>query len=162
MQASARADIAERVRTAVDRRVIATNNLVLLTKPADLETEKATVIQARDDVQSRLRKLNEMIANATDTSEKARSLVAEIDRVEAAYGPVAQAIVDLALDNKRDEAVTKINEEGRPLLASLLKATNDYSSFTAGRAAQMVEEAAQHGASQRNTTCGFLCITAVA
>ena len=157
---SARADIAERVRTAVDRRVIATNNLVLLTKPADLETEKAAVIQARDDVQSRLRKLNEMIASATDTSEKARSLVAEINRIETAYGPVAQAIVDLALDNKRDEAVTKINEEGRPLLAALIKATNDYSTFTAGRAAQMVEEAAQHGASQRNLLIA-ICLAAL-
>ena len=157
---SARADMAMRVRTAVDRRVIATNNLVLLTKPTDLETEKAAVIEARDDVQSRLRKLNEMIASATDTSEKARSLVAEINRIETAYGPVAQAIVDLALDNKRDEAVTKINEEGRPLLASLIKATNDYSTFTAGRAAQMVEESAQHGASQRNLLIA-ICVAAL-
>ena len=157
---SARAEMAERVRTAVDRRVVASNNLVLLTKPADLETEKAAVIEAQNDVQSRLRKLNEMMAAATDTSDKARSLVAEINRVEAAYGPVAQAIVNLALDNKRDEAVTKINEEGRPLLASLIKATNDYSTFTASRAAQMVEEAAQHGASQRNLLIA-ICLAAL-
>jgi CHASE3 domain sensor protein len=157
---SARAEMAERVRTAVDRRVIASNNLVLLTKPADLETEKAAVIEAQNDVQSRLRKLNEMMYGATDTSEKARSLVAEINRIEATYGPVAQAIVNLALDNKRDEAVTKINEEGRPLLAALIKASKDYSAFTASRAAQMVEEAAQHGASQRNLLIA-ICLAAL-
>jgi methyl-accepting chemotaxis protein len=157
---SARAEMAERVRTAVDRRVIASNNLVLLTKPADLETEKAAVIEAQNDVQSRLRKLNEMMDGATDTSEKARSLVAEINRIEATYGPVAQAIVNLALDNKRDEAVTKINEEGRPLLAALIKASKDYSAFTASRAAQMVEEAAQHGASQRNLLIA-ICLAAL-
>ena len=65
---SARADMAERVRTAVDRRAIAARNLVLVTKPADLETEKAAVIEAQNDVQSRLRKLNEMMTSATDTS----------------------------------------------------------------------------------------------
>jgi methyl-accepting chemotaxis protein len=157
---SARAYMAERVRTAVDRRAIAARNLVLVTKPADLETEKAAVTQAQDDVQSRLRKLNEMMANATDTSDKARSLVAEINRVEAAYGPVAQAIVNLALDNKRDEAIAKINDECRPLLAALIKASNDYSAFTASRAAAMVEEAARHGASQRNLLIA-ICLAAL-
>src|SRR5476649_51794 len=102
---NARADMAERVRTAVDRRAIAARNLVLVTRPEDLAVEKADVTQAQQYVQSNLRKLNDMIAVATDTSEKARSLVAEINRVETAYGPVAQSIVDLVLDNKRDEAV---------------------------------------------------------
>ena len=157
---SARADMALRVRTAVDRRAIAARNLVLLTKPADLETEKAAAIEAQKDVQSRLSKLNEMIAGATDTSEKARSLVVEINRVEATYEPVAEAFVKLAIDNKREEAVTKINEEGRPLLAALIKATNDYSTFTAGRAAQLVEESAQHGANQRSLLIA-ICLAAL-
>ncbi|SAL61160.1 methyl-accepting chemotaxis protein [Caballeronia udeis] len=158
---SARADMAGRVRTAVDRRAIAARNLVLVTTPADIATEKAAVTQANDDVQSRLRQLNEMMANATDPSDKARSLVGEINRVEAAYGPVAQASANLALDNKRDEAVAKMNDEGRPLLAALIKATNDYSSFTASRAVQIVEESAQHGASQRNLLIA-ICLAAVA
>ncbi len=38
---NARADMAAQIRTAVDRRAIAARNLVLVTKPADLELEKA-------------------------------------------------------------------------------------------------------------------------
>ena len=84
---NARADMAVQVRTAVDRRAIAARNLVLVTKPQDLEVEKADVTRAHEDVQTDLKKLNDMIANATDTSEKARSLVAEINRVEAGLWP---------------------------------------------------------------------------
>jgi methyl-accepting chemotaxis protein len=158
---NARAVLAEEVRTAVDRRAIAARNLVLVTKSADLEIEKAAVTLAHEDVQARLRKLKEMIANATDTSEQARGLVAEIDRVEMSYGPVALAIVNLALTNRHDEAIAKMNDECRPLLAALIKATNDYSEFTRTREAQMVEESAERYASQR-TLLIAICLAAVA
>src|SRR4051812_35126961 len=42
---NARANMAHTVRTAVDRRAIAVRNLVLVTKPADLDMEKAEVQQ---------------------------------------------------------------------------------------------------------------------
>jgi methyl-accepting chemotaxis protein len=158
---SARADMAKSVRTAVDERAIAARNLVLVTTPADLAVEKAAVTQAQEDVQSRLHKLNDMMANATDASDKARSLVAEINRIETAYGPVATDIVNLALANKRDEAVAKMNTECRPLLAALIKATNEYSDFTHTRAVQLVEDSAEHGANQRNLLI-VICLAAVA
>ncbi|KLU20650.1 chemotaxis protein [Caballeronia mineralivorans PML1(12)] len=157
---SARAEIAEQVRTAVDRRAIAARNLVLVTKPADLETEKAAVTQAHEDVQARLRKLKEMIASATDTSEKARSLVDDIDRVERAYGPVALAIVSAALNNRHDEAIAKMNDECRPLLAALIKATNAYSNYTRSRAEQMVQESTEHYVNQR-TLLMMICLVAL-
>lgn len=147
---SARADMAARVRTAVDRRAIAARNMALATKPEDFQVEKAAEAQAQDDVQSRLQKLNEMIASATDTSEKARNLVAEINRIETAYGPVAKEIVALAVANRRDEAVEKINHECRPLLAALVKATNDYTDYTRGRAEQIVQQGVDHCDNQRN------------
>jgi len=158
---NARADMAERVRTAVDRRAIAARNLVLVTTPEDLAVEKADVTQAQQDVQSRLSKLNEMMAAATDTSDKARSLVAEINRVETAYGPVATDIVNLALANKRDDAIAKMNTQCRPLLAALIKATNEYSDFTQTRASQLVQESVEHGVSQRNLLIA-ICLAAVA
>ncbi|ABC39064.1 methyl-accepting chemotaxis protein [Burkholderia thailandensis] len=146
---SARAEAAEEVRTAVDRRAIAARNLVLVTKPADVELEKAAVTQAEDDVQTQLRRLKELIANAPDSGAKARSLVADIDRVEAQYGPVALAIVNAALNNRHDEAITMMNDQCRPLLAQLVKATNAYSEYTRVRAQEMVRESADHYASQR-------------
>ena len=87
-------------------------------------------MRAHEDVQSGLKKLNEMIATATDTTEKARSLVVEINRVEKSYGPVATDIVNLALTNRRDEAIVKMDDQCRPLLAALIRATDAYADYT--------------------------------
>jgi methyl-accepting chemotaxis protein-1 (serine sensor receptor) len=147
---NARAEMAMQVRTAVDRRAIAARNLVLVTKPQDIDVEKADVMRAHEDVQANLKKLNEMMATATDTSDKARSLVAEINRVEAAYGPVATGIVNLALNNKRDDAIVKMDEQCRPLLAALVRATDAYTDYTHGRQEQLINNYAAHFQSQRN------------
>jgi methyl-accepting chemotaxis protein len=157
---SARADVAERIRTAVDRRAIAARNLVLVTKPADLEDERAAVTAAHEDVQAGLRRLKEMVDSASDADDEARSLVTEIDRVEAAYGPVALDIVNLALTNKRDDAIMKMNDQCRPLLAALIKATNQFSDYTHERALQTQRESAERYGSQRNLAVAT-CLVAV-
>ena len=147
---NARADMAQSVRTAVDRRAMAARNLVLVTKPKDLADEKAEVLKAHEDVKERLGTLKSMIAKADDASDKARSLVAEIDAIETRYGPVALGIVDLALNNKRDEAVVKMNDECRPLLAALIGKTEEYETLTQKRAHEMTLESDQRFMVQRN------------
>jgi methyl-accepting chemotaxis protein-1 (serine sensor receptor) len=148
--AKARGDMVEQVRTAIDRRAIAARNLVLVTKPQDIELEKADVMRAHEDVQRSLKQLNEMVSNVTETSEKARSLVAEINRVETLYGPVATHIVGLALDGKRDQASLEIDDNCRPLLAALIRATDAYAAYTRDRQEQMIEVQAAHYQNQRN------------
>jgi methyl-accepting chemotaxis protein len=145
----ARAMMAAKVRTAVDRRAIAARNLVLVTRAADLELEKAAVAKAHDDVRARMGKLKQMIEAATDTSEKARSLVAEMDKIEQSYGPVALEIVNLAVSGKHDEAIAKMNADCRPLLAALDKVSTDYADLTESSAHRLTEEAAQRYADQR-------------
>ncbi|WP_250494609.1 methyl-accepting chemotaxis protein [Caballeronia sp. GAWG1-1] len=146
---NARAHLAESIRTAVDRRAIAARNLVLVTKPADLELEKAAVLQAHEDVQRDLRRFKEMVASAPDVSAEVTTRVAEIDRVESLYGPVALAIVDLALKGQHQAAITKMNDECRPLLAALIKATQDYLDLTSQREAKLVQESAEDYAFSR-------------
>ncbi|WEY39957.1 MULTISPECIES: methyl-accepting chemotaxis protein [Paraburkholderia] len=153
--ASARAQLVEQVRTAVDRRAIAVRNLVLVTTPADIDIEKAAVTQAHEDVQTRLRQLKDAVTNNARATEKARSLVAEIDRIETQYGPVALAIVDAALHNRRDQAVTMIDNQCRPLLAQLIAAADAYGNFARARAAQQKQESAEQYASQRNLLVGI-------
>lgn len=117
--------LATDVRGAATRRAIAARNLVLVTSAADREVETAAVTKAHEDMGTGLAALREIAgqpgANASD-----RELFKRIEDVETTYGPVALAIVDLALEGKREEAVTKLNNECRPLLAALLQATNDY------------------------------------
>ena len=158
---SARAQLAETVRTAVDRRAIAARDLILVVTPADLAAEKAEVMSAHEDVHKALNQLNEKISSATDTTEKARALVAEITRVEGLYGPVALNIVDAALAGKRDDAIKMIDEQCRPLLAALIKATNDYSDYTAERAKAMEAQSEADYANKR-TLLIATCLVALA
>src|SRR5450830_1672858 len=160
---NARATLASRIHSEVDARAIAARNLVLVTKPADLEVEKAAVNRAHEQVQKDLAKLKEMVVNP-DIPSNVKALVAEIDKVEQAYGPVALAIVQLALQNKRDEAIAKMNDECRPLLASLIEKANAYADVTAQRSAAMIKEAEAHYNSQRNwliAACLVALVTAV-
>jgi methyl-accepting chemotaxis protein len=158
---SARADMAAQVRTAVDRRAIAARNLVLVTKPVDLEIEKAEVSRASEDVQAKLKLLNTMVTSGPSSSDTARSLVNEIDRVEALYGPVANAIVALALAGKHDEAIVKLDDDCRPLLAALVKATDAYADFTRNRQEQLVRDSEDLYQSQRNLLIAS-CVAALA
>lgn len=156
---NARANLSAQIRTAVDRRAIAARNLVLVTTPSDIQLELADVQQAHKDVQDRLAKLKDVMANATDTTDRARELVAEIVRVEASYGPVALNIVGLAQAGKKDEATADIDNRCRPLLAQLVRATDAYATYTREREAQIAQAFADRYAAERNV---LLAICAVA
>jgi len=157
----ARADVANDVRTSVDRRAIAARNLVLVTTPQDLEVEKAAVAVASDDVKSNLAHLNDMIAKSSGVTEQAKQLVGEMNRVEASYGPVATAIVEFALNNQRDQAIAKMNAECRPLLLQLVNATNAYANYTHTREVTLVDEFNQRATQQRNLLIA-ICLAAIA
>lgn len=139
--------VANEVRAAVDRRAIAARNLVLVTKPGDLALERNSVTQAHQEVKENLKKLIEL---ARTSDARSRTLVEEIDRVEALYGPVALDIVGLALEGKHEQAISKMNDDCRPLLAALEKATREYSNYTATIESELVKESLRSYAAQRN------------
>ncbi|MEX3969909.1 methyl-accepting chemotaxis protein [Paraburkholderia caribensis] len=160
---NARAEAAAAIRAAVDDRAMAVRNLVLVTTPADIETEKAAVMVAEHEVETQLEKFNTMVASAHDMTDKARSLAAEISRIETLYKPVALEIDRLALSNQHDAAVLQIATKCRPLLAALIKAANDYADVTREHAAQMVSESESQFTSQRNMLIAIcLCSLAMA
>ncbi|MBT3067174.1 methyl-accepting chemotaxis protein [Rhodoferax sp. U11-2br] len=160
---NARALEAAGVGQAVDRRAIAARNLVLVTKPEDKAAEKDRVMQAQKDVTEHLTKLKEM-AKAPDVPDEIRRLIAEIDKIEQVYAPVAMGIVELALNNKREEAITKIDTECRPLLAALATAQANYANFALERSNKLVQESGALYITQRNiliTVCLFVFVMAV-
>ncbi|PRD66697.1 methyl-accepting chemotaxis protein [Malikia granosa] len=138
---NARATLAAHIQAAVDNRAIAARNLVLASKPEEVAREKANVQQAHEAVQSSLVQLKQLISSATNTTAQGRELVAGIERVEQRYGPVALSIVDLALQGKTAEAIAKINDECRPLLAELRQATQAYTEAAETRTGQLKQEA---------------------
>ncbi|WP_332309159.1 MCP four helix bundle domain-containing protein [Candidatus Burkholderia verschuerenii] len=157
---SARADMAVNVRIAVDRRAIAARNMALVTAPSDFESEKAAEAQAQRDVEQSLRKLNEMIGSATGTTDRARALLSEINQIEAKYTPVANTIVSLASQGKREQAVRAINDECRPLLAALIKATDGYADYTNSSEVELVRDSEARYAEQRNVSIA-ICLGSV-
>nr|WP_254225119.1 methyl-accepting chemotaxis protein [Burkholderia multivorans] len=157
---SARAQLSEQIREAVDRRAIAARNLVLVTKPSDVELELADVQRAHKDVQDRIAKLQALIASAHDTTDRARELVAAIARIERSYGPVALNIVSLAQGGRKDEAAADIDDRCRPLLAQLVRATDAYATYTREREHAIAESFGDRYVRERNLLAG-ICIGAL-
>ncbi|KVN04620.1 methyl-accepting chemotaxis protein [Burkholderia stagnalis] len=155
---NARAALSAQVRTAVDQRAIAARNLVLVTKPDDVALELAEVQRAHKEVQDRLGKLKDMMANATDTTDRAREMIAEIARIEASYGPVALNIVGLAQSGRRDEAIAEMNQHCRPLLAELVRATSAYAAYTHERELAIAQAFADRYETERNILAGISAI----
>lgn len=136
----ARADSAHLVLESVGLRAVAARNLVIVSTPADMEAEKQLVSEAHAAVVSNLQQLKEL-AKQSSTPAEGRRMIENIDKIESQYAPVALGIVDLALQGKRDEAISKINKECRPLLMALVSATNAYGKSTALLSSQLIKEA---------------------
>ncbi|HIV71472.1 MAG TPA: MCP four helix bundle domain-containing protein [Candidatus Aquabacterium excrementipullorum] len=123
--ANQRERLATAVRGAATRRAIAARNLVLVTQPSDREIEKAAIVKAQQDVDDAVKNLRAAVSQGDATPED-RAMVDTIAQIEDKYRAVAGTIVGLELQGNRDAAVAKMNAECRPLLAQLLKATNDF------------------------------------
>jgi len=156
--------LATDIRGAATNRAIAARNLVLVTEAKDVELEKDAVLKADAEVGAAVGKLKAAVGQATDVTDRDRALLAEIERVEGLYGPVARDIVGKALSGQKDGAIAKMNAECRPLLAALLKATNDYIAYDQELAAQRVKAAEASYAGDRMTmvaVCGAAVLIAL-
>ncbi len=148
---AARATVAAHIEAAVDRRAIAARNLVLISQSEDPAAERAKVMAAHEDAVEHVKRLQEMLAKATNTTEEGRKLAKDIADVEAAYGPVALKIVDLALRGEREAAITMMNNDCRPLLDKLMAATNAFAEASQKRGQHLREEAAAQSRAQEIT-----------
>ena len=144
-----RSEAAHVVREAVGLRAVAARNLVLVSTPADRDAEKKIVSQSQAEVVSNLRKLKELASDAS-VSADARRMIDKIDSIEKQYSPVALAIVELALQDKKEEAIVKMNKECRPLLAALVAASNEYSQFTTRHSLELIKQAEDDFTAARN------------
>ncbi|MDH4464602.1 MAG: methyl-accepting chemotaxis protein, partial [Acidovorax sp.] len=148
------------VQAAVDRRAIAARNLVLATKPSEREVEKIAVTKAHEDVQSLLARLKKS-ASAAGVSADERKQIDDIEKTEQAYGPVALRIVDLALRDQREEAITRINDECRPLLSALVERVGKYEATVEAATEKLIQASEAEFAEQRNFLIGFALVAMV-
>ncbi|AVS88822.1 methyl-accepting chemotaxis protein [Paracidovorax avenae] len=158
---NAQSDLASGLRSAVNRRAIAVRNLVLVTERQEADKEQALVLKADEDVQKNLAGLKEAVEQDRAAPGSTRQLLGELEQIEAVYGPVARDIVKMAVAGQRDAAVTKINNECRPLLAQLTGKTGDFVTDAGKRAAATEAAAAESFVRQRNILLAA-CLAAVA
>jgi len=159
-----RENLAIEVRGSADQRAIGVRDMVLVKTDADRASAKAVAVKAHEKLHQSLKALKESVASAADSTERDRILVAAIDKIESQYGPVALAIVDLAASGKVEQAVDKMNNDCRPLLASLLAAAHEYISYSKAQAHVSVEASAAAYTTQRGlllAICAFAALAAV-
>ncbi|MBB3284467.1 methyl-accepting chemotaxis protein [Mitsuaria sp. BK037] len=158
-----RESMAVDVRIAANRRAIGVRDMVIVKEAADVESARKMALDAHSAIGEHLRKLKDAVAAAPDASPRERELVARLLEVEGRYGPVAANIVELASSGRRDEAMTAMTRDCRPLLAALLAATREYVDFAA-RAAdeEIAASTAQYQAQRWWLTLLSLCAVAAA
>ena len=161
---AARAEVASALRAATTARAIAARNLVLVTTPADRAAEMAAVDKAHQAVAANLALLKAALDKEPRAVDRERQLFAEVQAIEARYGPVAQQITKLVADDQREQAVSKMNLECRPLLAALIKTTFDMKQVVKEAAEQELKLAESAYASSRNlamAVCALIIALAV-
>ena len=146
---NSREALAVDLRIAANRRAIGVRDMVVVKTPVDVDAAKAMALEAHATLGKSLQDLKTAAA-APGIAPRERELLGRINDVEAKYGPVAAAIVDLAAAGKRDEAMEAMTRDCRPLLAALLKATRDYVDFTRAQGDALAEES--HAAYGRQLT----------
>ena len=132
-------ELASGLQGAASRRALAVRDMVISDDAKTLQELAETASREHATTQKALQDLKDLVLRRADGDEKDRALVAEIDRIESQYGPVAVAIVKLAAAGQRDEAARKINAECRPLLQALVKAIGSYLSHESANTGERIE-----------------------
>ncbi len=114
-------DLGNGVLSAANSRAIAARNLVLSADPTQAASELSTIQSSHARVQARLKALREAVTGAASSTPELRQLLEKIEQTEAAYGPVALNITQLATSGQREQAILHINKDCRPLLATLIQ-----------------------------------------
>jgi methyl-accepting chemotaxis protein-1 (serine sensor receptor) len=153
-----REDLVVEITGAANRRAVAARNLVLVTEASDQKDELAAVTRAHQDMKTHMAALKKVLG--PDAKGREKDLLVELEKIEAAYEPVALGVVGLAQQGKREEAVAKMNKECRPLLAALLKTTHEFLQHEKNEADAAVSAAEAAYASDR-TLLIVACLAAI-
>lgn len=135
----ARLEITSRLRDATAARAIAVRNLALLSDPVSRARQLEDFGKLQAETRKELQALKAAVA-ATGIPDEVRIKVASIVAVEDRYGPVADSIVQLLKDGKREEALSQIERVCTPTLLQLTSAISDYMALTEKRTRAYVEE----------------------
>ncbi|WP_236383335.1 methyl-accepting chemotaxis protein [Pseudomonas marginalis] len=147
---------------AAQQRAISARNLVLFTSAVDRQAEADAINTEHQKVKKLLSELvagvNVLPTSAEDNN--ARSLVAEIEKIEKIYGPVALEITRLAMSGDDKAAIDMMNSECLPLLKKLVTSVMNYKSFNSSLAQTSISDSQNEYKNTRNFLM-FFCALAI-
>ncbi|WP_284617149.1 methyl-accepting chemotaxis protein [Aquabacterium humicola] len=136
--------LAVEVRAAANRRAIALRDVMLADEPAQRAAAQKAIDSAQDDLGKALADLSARVRGAHTVDPKDIEHVAEMERIETAYVPIARAIVDQAMAGQREAAYAELRRRALPLLETLRKASTGFAEHGRAQAQQAVKDAESH------------------
>ncbi|MBA4109788.1 MAG: methyl-accepting chemotaxis protein [Leptothrix sp. (in: Bacteria)] len=159
--AARRADLALDVRIYASRRAIAVRDMVLVDTAQDHALGKQVAVDSHQQLETSLRDLKASVSGDSNVTPRDRELVDAIDQIEARYAPIALDIVRLSSEDKREEAIRRINVDCRPLLNQLMEAAKAYVEYTREETKRQSAAAATALAQQRTIMLALSALAAV-
>ena len=108
------------LRAAVFDITIANRNVALLTDAAEKQSQLERMTAQRKTLKEAQGKLSAMYAANADTSEKQKTLLAQVDELESLMSPQAEKAARMGLESKTDDATAFMLNVVRPLQSQLL------------------------------------------
>ena len=106
--------LATSMRVTVYDRVVALRNLVLMTEKSQLEAEVERIKHQQEKYVESEAKLNKMFVEIGDTTPEEKAFMVRIKENEAQILPMMQKTIQLALTDKKKEALEILLQEVRP------------------------------------------------
>lgn len=150
--AQVRADLANKLREAVDLRTIAMGNLLLVTDPSAIAEESGVLQRATEAAKNALAALSALEA-ASEGGVK--GLIGEVESVEKDYSAVALSVTGLALSDRREEAIRAFQKEYRPLQVRMAAGSERYKAAATQAANDALEKSASEFQLQLNMLLGL-------
>ncbi|MDR3431998.1 MAG: methyl-accepting chemotaxis protein [Rouxiella aceris] len=158
-QVSARESSVNSILSGVKDSSLNIYGLVLVSEAADIEAGKKQVATAQEKTIAAIGQLQSAVEQHSDITDKDRNYVAAILNAELAYRPIAQHIVELALAEKKAEAIDRMNRELRPQLTILLNSADQYLKYSKEQAKESLNTAQD---AYQQTRLIFIIISLVA
>lgn len=141
---SLRSSLAQQLGDAVSRRALAARNAVVAEDDGGAGLHREVALKEHARIQKVLGEISAQLQGG-DVSEEGRRLMSSVTAIEARYGPVAEAIVNLAAAGSRPSAAEKLRKECQPLLDELLDVVNQLIAYQNGLAATAASAEIERG-----------------
>ncbi|WP_186123104.1 methyl-accepting chemotaxis protein [Burkholderia gladioli] len=106
--------LANRLRASIQDRAIAVRNLALLTDAQDMAKEAERISKQEQIYADAYQKLSQMFADEPGTTEREKTLLAQIKQDEAAALPAMRKVAQLGLSNDLAGATRELLQNARP------------------------------------------------